>query len=66
MISLAENEFSMTPMEEVLRLRLFSSALIYYQALTDDPDLEPKTLARLRNTRDNVQKLYDDLNAASR
>ncbi len=61
MISLAENEFSMTPMEEVLRLRLLSSALIYYQALTDDPDLEPKTLARLRNTRDNVQKLYDDL-----
>ncbi len=44
MISLAENEFSKTPVEEILRLRLLSSALIYYKALIDDPDLSPTTL----------------------
>lgn len=61
MISLAENEFSKTPMEETLRLRLLSSALIYYQALIDDPDLSRSTLEGLRATRDKVQKVYDDL-----
>lgn len=61
MISLAENEFSMTPMEETLRLRLLSSALIYYQALIDDPDLSATTLVELRTTRDKVQKVHDDL-----
>lgn len=61
MISLAENEFSMTPMEETLRLRLLSSALIYFQALIDDRDLSATTLVELRTTRDKVQKIHDDL-----
>ena len=61
MISLAENEFSKTPMEETLRLRLLASALIYYGALIDDPDLSRATLEGLRTTRDKVQKAHDDL-----
>lgn len=61
MISLAENEFSKTPMEETLRLRLLSSALIFYEALIADPDLSSATLARLQATHDKVQKVYDDV-----
>ena len=61
MISLAENEFSKTPMEEALRLRLLASALIYYEALINDPDLSGTTLEGLRATRDKVQKVHDDL-----
>ena len=61
MISLAENQFSKTPMEETLRLRLLSSALIYYEALIDDPDLSRTTREGLRATRNKVQKVHDDL-----
>lgn len=61
MISMAQNEFTRTPMEETLRLRLLSSALTYYQALLDDPDLDAPVRAELTRTFDQVAKIHDEL-----
>jgi serine/threonine protein kinase len=61
MISLAENEFSRTPMEETLRLRLLSSALVYYQALIDDSDIDSKVRTELQVTRSKVEQIRDGL-----
>jgi eukaryotic-like serine/threonine-protein kinase len=61
MIRMAENEFTRTPMEEILRLRLLSSALTYYQALLDDSELDPEVRAALTQTRDSVARSHDEL-----
>jgi eukaryotic-like serine/threonine-protein kinase len=61
MIHLAENELSRTPMEETLRLRLYSSALENYEALIDDSASDEKTRSRLQATRDRIARVRDDL-----
>ncbi|MFN3189983.1 MAG: serine/threonine protein kinase [Aureliella sp.] len=61
MIQMAQNEFTNSPMEETLRLRLLSAALTYYEALLDDEDLKTDVRAELSNTYQNVAAIQDEL-----
>ncbi len=57
MFSLAEEELSNNPFEEVLRQRLLRSALDYYQAFIQERADDPKAQAELQETRDRIQKI---------
>lgn len=56
MIRMAENELSISPMEEVLQQRLLSSALRYYQSLIDETQDNLEVQKGLAETRDRAER----------
>ena len=56
MIRMAENELSISPMEEVLQQRLLSSALKYYQSLIDETHDNSEVQKGLVETRDRAER----------
>jgi hypothetical protein len=61
MIRMAENELSISPMEEALRQRLLSSAIKYYQSIIDETNDDADTQKGLIVTRDRAQQILAKL-----
>lgn len=61
MIRMAQNEFTRTPMEETLRIKMLGSALTYYQSLIEDSELESNTRAELTETFEEVAAIHEEL-----
>lgn len=61
MIRMAQNEFTRTPMEETLRVKMLASALTYYQTLIEDTELESATRAELTETYKEVAAIREEL-----
>jgi serine/threonine protein kinase len=66
MIRMAENELSISPMEEALRQRLLSSAIKYYQSLieqtTDDAEMQDRLKVTQNRAEDILNQLSFDQN----
>lgn len=61
MIRMAQNEFTRTPMEETLRLKMLASALTYYEALIEDSDPESDVRIELEQTYSEVAAIREEL-----
>jgi eukaryotic-like serine/threonine-protein kinase len=63
MIRMAENELSISPMEEALRQRLLSSAIKYYQSLIDETTDDTGTQLNLLAIRDRAEQILSQLSS---
>jgi serine/threonine protein kinase len=61
MIRMAENELSISPMEEALRQRLLSSAIKYYQSLIEQTSDNAETQANLKAIRSRAEDILNQL-----
>ncbi len=63
MIRMAENELSISPMEEALRQRLLSSAIKYYQSLIDETTDDTGTQVNLLAIRNRAEQILSQLSS---